>query len=327
MRLSDQLEPALTSRATVRWGDYLAVARLDHWFKNLFMLPGLAAAVIATQEPWDLALLSNLVPAFWAACCVASFNYIVNEILDAPTDIAHPQKKYRPIPSGRVRIPPLLLMAAAFLAHGMTVATAQFSEPFVISLAALAIMGVVYNLPPIRAKDVPYLDALCESINNPIRLCIGWFAVGVSIWPPISLLVAYWAFGALLMTGKRYAEYAAIGDQLTAGRYRKSFRGYTPEWLLVAMMVYACGFVSVFTIFAAKYKAEMLLGVPLLVVFVGWFFHVTLKRDSVVQEPERLVHQPRLIFFCLAILATLVVLATVDLPPVRHWLSAPSVTW
>ncbi len=40
-----------------------------------------------------------------------------------------------------------------------------------------ALQGVVYNVPPFRTKDRPYLDVISESINNPIRLTIGWAMV------------------------------------------------------------------------------------------------------------------------------------------------------
>ena len=41
--------------------------------------------------------------ALLATCLVASSNYVVNELLDAPYDMVHPEKKNRPVPSGKVR--------------------------------------------------------------------------------------------------------------------------------------------------------------------------------------------------------------------------------
>ena len=38
-------------------------------------------------------------------------------------------------------------------------------------------MGCVYNIPPVRSKDLPYVDVLSEAINNPIRMLAGWFIV------------------------------------------------------------------------------------------------------------------------------------------------------
>ncbi len=61
--------------------------------------------------------LAPLALAVLATCLVASSNYVLNELLDGPNDRLHPEKRFRPVPSGRVR-PALayaewLLLAAA----------------------------------------------------------------------------------------------------------------------------------------------------------------------------------------------------------------------
>ena len=49
-------------------------------------------------SPWTFLLgISSI-------CLIASSYYVINEILDAPSDKHHPEKKHRPIPSGRVKI-------------------------------------------------------------------------------------------------------------------------------------------------------------------------------------------------------------------------------
>ena len=73
-------------------------------------------------------------------------------------------------------------------------------------------MGIIYNVRPIRSKDRIYLDVLSESINNPLRLLLGWSAVLAGMLPPSSILMAYWMGGAFLMAVKRYAEYRFIND-------------------------------------------------------------------------------------------------------------------
>jgi len=72
---------------------YLQIARLDHWIKNIFVLPGLASAAAFTplSEPlWagPAALLST--------CLIASANYTINEFLDSSYDRHHPKKNRRP---------------------------------------------------------------------------------------------------------------------------------------------------------------------------------------------------------------------------------------
>ena len=73
------------------------------------------------------------------------------------------------------------------------------SFAFGLSASMLWLMGCVYNLHPIRTKDIPYIDVLSESLNNPIRLALGWHAVVTDRVPPLSLILAYWMIGAFFM--------------------------------------------------------------------------------------------------------------------------------
>ena len=124
---TEQLDAGTEDGVRPSWVDYLRVARPDHWFKNVFMLAGVAAALIYTHRTPDVVLLGYVVLAFWATCCVASFNYIINEILDAPTDLHHPRKKYRPIPAGRVKIGWLMVLAVLFLLCGLGIAASLYT--------------------------------------------------------------------------------------------------------------------------------------------------------------------------------------------------------
>jgi len=318
---------AMSAPSAGRWRDYLAVARPDHWFKNLFMVAGTAAAVVYTRRPMTVALLGTLALAFAATCCIASFNYIINEILDARTDRNHPRKRHRPIPSGRVRLGPLFVLAGGFLGAGLAIGLGWFSMRFLLSLVSLFLMGLVYNVPPVRSKDLPFIDALSESVNNPIRLCIGWFAVEPLFWPPSSLLVAYWALGGFLMTAKRYAEYVAIGDVVVASAYRKSFRYYSERSLLIAMIVYISCFMSMYGVLAAKYQTELLVALPFLAIFIAWFFHLAFEADSIVQEPERIVHKPGFLLYCAGLFGLIVLLAAMDFSQLVAWLGLPNIQW
>jgi len=294
--------------------NYLAVARLDHWFKNILILPGIGAAVLFLKITGyggqtvavDLMLLMRSALLILLACFVSSTNYIINEVLDAPYDAKHPTKCHRPVPSGLVSVPLLLFMAALFLVGSMTVAALVFSTYFVVALASLFVFGLIYNVPPIRAKELPYLDVLCESANNPIRMLIGWFGVGTLVLPPVSLLVCYWAIGGFLMTAKRYAELRAIGDPARAAAYRASFKYYTTESLLLAMITYLSAFMYCYGFITTRYKVELVFATPFILGFIAWFFHLAFRKDSIVKEPEKVIHEP--LFMKYAILTFVVVM-------------------
>ena len=153
---------------------YIQIARIDHWFKNVFMLPGIVMALYLDQGVWTVELLPKLLWAFFLVGLVASSNYVLNEILDAETDKKHPVKCNRPVPSGLVNIKVAylewLLLGAAGIIGSLTL-----GFPFFAPAATLWIMGCLYNIKPVRTKDKPYLDVISESVNNPLRLLLGWY--------------------------------------------------------------------------------------------------------------------------------------------------------
>src|SRR5438046_10395770 len=90
---------------------YVQIARIDHWFKNVFMILGVVLAMF--YEP-AVAAWSSVAPLFiavLATCLVASSNYVLNELLDGPKDLLPPEKRFRPVPSSRV--PPALAYAGS----------------------------------------------------------------------------------------------------------------------------------------------------------------------------------------------------------------------
>jgi 4-hydroxybenzoate polyprenyltransferase len=292
---------------------YISIARPDHWFKNVFMLAGVLLAAFYTPDQLEGFRFGLLAAAVIATCLVASSNYVINEVLDAPTDREHPVKRNRPIPAGRVRLPIAYAEWAALAVLGAAIGYA-INMPFLAMLAALWVMGLLYNVPPLRLKDWPYLDVLTESVNNPLRLLLGWFVVTPNILPPVSLLVSYWMVGAFFMASKRFAEYRMINDARVAGEYRKSFRFYTADRLLVSMCFYAASSAMMLGVFIIRYKLELLLATPLFAGLFAYYLHVSLKDDSPVQNPERLYKERGLVAYLVVCLVLFVGLMFVSIP-------------
>jgi 4-hydroxybenzoate polyprenyltransferase len=225
-----------------------------------------------------------------ATCLVASSNYVLNELLDAPRDRLHPEKKYRPVPAGLVKPGIAYVEWLALAAAGLGIA-ATINVYFLLSAAWLWVMGIAYNVPPLRTKEWPYVDVLSESINNPIRLLLGWFALVTHHVPPISLVIAYWMVGAFFMAMKRYAEYRHIGDRRVAAAYRRSFEFYTEERLLVSIMFYATACALFGGIFIVRYHLELILFAPMAAGVFAYYMHLGMMADSPVQNPEKLYRQ------------------------------------
>ncbi|MBM9518261.1 UbiA family prenyltransferase [Desulforhopalus vacuolatus] len=161
---------------------YIQIAIFDHWFKNVFMLPGVVLAFYAVPPLFGITALWQLLLALLATGFVASSNYVINELLDAPLDTFHPVKKFRPLPSGKINKSLVYYEWILLAVIGISLAACLGSTFFLIDLS-LWIMVCIYNIPPFRSKDKPYLDVLSESINNPIRLLLGRYATGIAICP------------------------------------------------------------------------------------------------------------------------------------------------
>jgi len=311
-----RISPTATAHPTLL--GHIKISRIDHWFKNVFVLPGIVAAIGADFQHVKPGLWWRILIGTISICLIASSNYVINEILDAPTDRSHPVKRHRPIPSGRVRLGVAYAEWALLGVAGLVMAS-FLNWPFFWAAAFLLFMGLVYNVPPVRSKELPYVDVVSESINNPIRLLLGWFAVSPAEFPPVSLLIAYWMIGAFFMASKRFSEYRSIAHRETAGAYRSSFRYYDEQKLLVSMFFYVTCFALFLGIFIIRYHLELILIVPLVAGFVSYYLHITFRRDSAAQNPERLYRETGLMAYLALCVASFAGLMFVSIPAMYSW--------
>jgi decaprenyl-phosphate phosphoribosyltransferase len=310
----------LGRRATL--GGHMKIARVDHWIKNVFVLPGIVVAISIDRSTLTAALPWHVVIGLISVCLVTSSNYVLNELLDAPFDREHPLKRNRPVPSGQVSIPLAYLEWIVLMIAGIGMSLI-ISIPFALTMLGLWVMGCVYNISPIRSKDVPYLDVLSESINNPLRMLAGWYITNTRLLPPASLLISYWMIGCYFMAIKRFAEYRDINDHARSSAYRKSFAFYNEQRLLVSIVFYASQAMLFFGAFIMRYRLELILSFPLVALVMAIYLSLAFKEDSAVQRPEGLYREPRLMAAIVACTLTMLLLLFVDLP-IIHRIFLPS---
>ena len=288
--------------------------RLDHSIKNIFVIPGIVVPLSVLGWPsFSLHILRSIIVGFLATTLIACSNYVLNEILDAPFDKVHPKKLNRPAAQGLVIVPIAYAQWLAMMAAGMPLAL-MVSRPFAYAAAALWIMGCLYNIPPFRTKDKVYLDVLTESVNNPLRMLLGWFMVTSVLIPPASLLVCYWMGGCYLMALKRFSEYRDIGNAQIAGAYRRSFKHYTEVSLLTSVLFYASAAMLFFGAFIMRYRIELILVFPLVALLMSTYFWLAFKPNSAAQSPEKLYREPVLMIQAVALSVSMVALLNIDIP-------------
>ncbi|MCR5100456.1 MAG: UbiA prenyltransferase family protein [Butyrivibrio sp.] len=291
---------------------YLKIARIDHWIKQLFILPGVVLALLITGTAFTDLSIYNLIAGFLGTSFIASANYVINEWLDAPYDKYHPTKKYRPVVTENMSFKWVMVEYFIFAIVGLLISY-SVNKLFFIVAAVLLIMGFFYNVKPFRTKDIPFVDVLSESVNNMLRLMMGWFIVSGNSIPPSSVLLGYWMAGAFLMATKRFAEYRMIGDKSTAGLYRRSFRFYTEKSLLASALFYALISTFALGVFMIKYRIEYLVATPVMFLLFAYYLAMSLDNDSAVQKPEKLYKEKKLMILVLIFVIVVLFCTVVDM--------------
>jgi decaprenyl-phosphate phosphoribosyltransferase len=308
-------------------GPMVRLLRPDHWSKNAFAVPGVLVALALHRHRVDEGALAWRLPVGVVALCLtASANYVLNALLDAEQDRHHPTKRNRPIPSGVVAPGVAWMLYGAVSAAGLGVSL-LLGPRFAAAMVLLWVLGLAYNVPPLRSKDVAHLDVLSESANNPVRLLAGWWMVlPTATFPPGSLILAYWMGGGFLMALKRFGELRFIADDTAARHYRRSFVRWSEATLLATVVFYAATAMAMLAAFTVRYRLELLLALPLAAVGMAQCVLSGFRPDSPVQRPEHLWSERALVLNALAFVVVVVVLLFVDLPFLDDWLSpsAPS---
>ncbi len=307
-------------RPTLR--GHIQIARIDHWFKNVFVLPGIVAAIGIDPAHVAKDIVFRIVIGLLSICLVASSNYVINEVLDAPSDVSHPVKCKRPVPSGQVSIPLAYVEWLVLMAVGVGLGV-LVSVPYAVTVFVLWVMGCLYNIPPVRSKDLPYVDVLSESVNNPLRMLAGWYIAGTASVAPASLLLSYWMIGCYFMAMKRYAEFRDIADHSRAAAYRKSFAFYTEERLLVSIMFYGTSSMLFLGAFIMRYRLELILAFPLVALVMAIYLSLSFQKDSAVQRPEGLYKEPKLMAAVIVCTVVVGLLLVVNIP-VLHKIFTPT---
>lgn len=181
---------------TGRRAAYGHALRPSHWIKNILIFMPLLT-VVAGISP--IMIAEGIAAAIAFSLC-ASSGYILNDLLDLPSDRHHPVKKNRPITSGRVSLTAMLALVPTLLLAGIMLG-AWLNPWLAVLLVFYYALTLSYSL---RLKDVAILDVLVLVTLYTSRVLGGAivFGVTVSVWLLTFSIFLFLSLGLV----KRYAE-------------------------------------------------------------------------------------------------------------------------
>jgi 4-hydroxybenzoate polyprenyltransferase len=204
--------------------------RIEHWVKNLFLfIPAFFAARLHDPEVFFRVSLG-----FLAFSLVASGVYILNDLVDAPQDRLHPDKRNRPIASGAVTPRQAIVVLVLVLGGG-----AALAGYLGLNVLALCLLYFTVNLfYSFSLKHIAIVDITTIAVGFLLRVFAGGAAAGVEVsqW----LLVMTFLLALILGLAKRRGEFLVAQDSAV---FRKALEGYNLPFLDMSMVV--CSTVSI----------------------------------------------------------------------------------
>ena len=212
---------------------YLKLMRIQQWIKNSILFAGL----IFGKKLSDPDSVIRSIIAFFLFSLVASCQYVINDYFDRKEDALHPEKRNRPLASGKIDSGIALFITAIIFPISL-VAAYKLSPYFFFLLSFYFLFNLLYSK---LLKHIVILDVMSISIGFVIRAISGAVVVGVgfSSWLLLCtfMLSLFWGFS------KRRGELTLLDKAATS--HRKILEEYSTNFLdlmmgIVASMTLLC---------------------------------------------------------------------------------------
>ncbi|HNW95167.1 MAG TPA: decaprenyl-phosphate phosphoribosyltransferase [Anaerolineaceae bacterium] len=265
---------------------YLETLRPKQWIKNLVIFAGL----VFDRQLLDLEPLLRVLAAVVLFCLVSGLTYTINDILDVEADRLHPQKKNRPIASGRLSLRSARIFAVILVLLSFPAAFALSVKFGMICLVYTALM-LSYSK---WLKKFILIDVMVIALGFVLRVAAGVIVIKVNYFSPwlfvlTTLLALYLGFG------KRLSEIKLLEDQ--AGEHRKVLYGYTVPLLNNLLVVILSGILITYCLYTFSSHPDgtntlMMFTIPF--VLYGIFrYMVILQNSSLASSPEEVLLNDR----------------------------------
>lgn len=247
------------------------------WTKNLLLFAGL----IFAQRYGDAASWVEAIVIFVAYCAASSASYLLNDVVDAERDRAHPVKASRPIAAGAIAPRAALAVAGLLLGVALALAAALGWASAGLLVAFVGIQAA-YSL---GLKHLVIIDVSAIALLFVVRAAAGAVAIDVRLSPWLVLCSGLLAL--FLALAKRRAELAVSGTDHSARR--PALGSYSLPLLDQLIAIVAAATISAYSLYTFTATDSSAMMLTILFVVFGLFRYLQLAHAPAPsgEEPER----------------------------------------
>jgi 4-hydroxybenzoate polyprenyltransferase len=285
--------------------EYLNLIRIRQWYKNLVIfLP-----LFFVGEVFAHGYLEATLVGFIALCFVSSANYVLNDIIDRKSDREHPEKKMRPLASGKINIASAYIVFLIMLIAGLYIAY-TLDLPFLICAIFLFVFTIIYSL---FLKKEPVADVLSIAINFVVRAVSGTFIIHTFISP--WLIFCPFFLALFLGFGKRNADLRFMKTKAHA--HKEVLKYYTLENTNALMTISTTCLIIAYALYSFSRTTWLLLTLPFAIYAIFHYYALVQNGSEIARHPEKIYRDWRLMLSIALIMIILFIIFYVLIPNVE----------
>jgi len=264
--------------------DIIPLFRPHQWYKNLAIF----LAIIFSQNILNLNYLEKTFYGFLILIIISSTNYILNDLIDIKRDHINPEKRKRPLASGRITKKFAIITFLILLFSGLTLAY-SINLLFFYSVLGMFILSTLYTF---YLKNIIFADLLAISSLFVLRAIAGAVIINVQISP--WLIIGVFFLALFLVTGKRYGELNFLKEK--SSDHRNVLGSYSKKLLFSLFDIFLAILILSFALYSisSKYK-YLILTTPLFIYILLRYYFLILSNNKIIRNPEKAITDPPLL--------------------------------
>ncbi len=256
----------------------IKLIRISQYYKNLVIfLPIIFIGQLISAES-----LLKVILGFIALCLMSSVNYIINDIVDIKKDKHHPEKKTRPLVSGKIRIWQAKIISVIFFLVAIAISL-PLSTSFLYAILSLFGLTQLYSF---LFKKYIFADILTISINFVIRAIAGAFILRITVLPWVFLCPFF--LSLFLLAGKRKAEIILLKGNFH--NCRDVLKDYTEPIINTLIAITTTLLIVIYILYSIFTNSQaLILALPFALCTILRYLYLIYSGSEIARYPEKAI--------------------------------------